>query len=222
MKKPSSSPAQRGRSAIADAVRKRGQSPYNLWIIRPPLDGEDIVVNSDPKMELVYLLEGDPQLDEIDYGPLRQAPVGDTKGPRRRPPAGPEHFANVVRAGVPGRVLWGGTRPPQTALLAPADLYLTFVDLDGQVMRIDNWRRIAAAIRRVRAFPTTALERQVMASLGQRAAMSVADVLEAAAAQPPAMVLGVIGLLLRRRLADSDADRRPWSMHTRIWARRPS
>lgn len=220
--KTSKSPAQKGRSAIADAVRRRGQSPYNLWIIRPPLQQQDIIVNSDPKMELVYLLEGDPTLEEIDYGPLRRAPDEERKAKRLSASEQPEHFADVVRSGVKGRVFWGGTQPPPPEMLAPSDLYLSIPDLDANVMRIDNWRRIVPAIRRVSAHPTDALERQMITLLSKGSKMSVADILSALIGHPPALVLGVVGILLRQRQLEGDLDQRLWSLHTRVWARRPA
>jgi hypothetical protein len=220
--KTSKSPAQKGRSAIADAVRRRGQSPYNLWIIRPPLQQQDIIVNSDPKMELVYLLEGDPRLEEIDYGPLRNAPDEERKPMRLTASKEPEHFADIVRSGVKGRVFWGGAQPPPPKMLAPSDLYLSIPDLDANVMRIDNWRRIAPTIRRVSAHPTAALERQVIKLLGAGTKMSLADIQSALIGHSPALVLGVVGILLRRRHLEGDVDQRLWSLHTRVWARRPA
>lgn len=220
MKKTFSSPAQRGRSRIADAVRQRGQSPYNLWVIRPALDSEDIIVNSDPKMELFYFLEGDPQLEEIDYGPLRQVPaVADIQPMRRVPPAGPEHFANVVRLGVRGRVLWGSAHLSRSESFPQTDCYVTLSDLDEHRLRVDNWRRIVPAIRRIRSHPTAAVERQALALLAKEATATVAFLLEAFPTHPPAIVFGVVGLLLRRRQVYADVDRRPWSLQTQVRAR---
>lgn len=222
MKKPSSSPAQRGRSRIADAVRRRGQSPYNLWVIRPPFDTQDVILNSDPKMELFYFLEGDPQLDEIDYGPLRQVPTADALSARHSPPAGPEHFANIVRSGTRGRVLWGSAHLRRPDSLAPTDSYVTLSDLDDHRLRVDNWRRIVPAIRRTRPHPTIAVERQILCLLGDDASKTVSAILEASPTNAPALIVGVIGLLLRQRKIDADLDRRPWSLHTKVHVRRSS
>ena len=64
-RKKGKNPVGERRNAIAAAIRVRGQSPHNIWIIRPPFDKEDILLNSDIAMELFYYLEGDPSFKEI-------------------------------------------------------------------------------------------------------------------------------------------------------------
>lgn len=212
-----STPAQRGRSRVADAVRQRGQSPYNLWLLRPPLDTQDVIVNSDPKMELFYFLEGDPSLDLIDYQPLRHSRVTAPVQGHKRIRSGPEHFADVISAGVSGRVFWGGASRARPNALAPSDRYVTLADLDAHRMRIDNWRRIVPAIRRIRAFPTMTVEREFLQQVGAYASLPVSAALSALDRHPPAMVLGVIGMLLRQRKLQADVERRPWSLHTQLF-----
>ncbi|KRD79742.1 hypothetical protein ASE43_02245 [Lysobacter sp. Root983] len=84
-------------------------------------------------------------------------------------------------------------------------------------MRIDNWRRIIPAIRRIRVFPTVAIERELVQQVGTSASLPVSAALSALDRHPPAMVLGVIGLLLRQRKLRADVERRPWSLHTQLF-----
>src|SRR5579859_7300671 len=70
-RKKGTTPAQARRNALADAIRARGESPYNIWVIRPPLEYEDILLTSDVAQELFYFLEGDHRFIHIRYPGLK-------------------------------------------------------------------------------------------------------------------------------------------------------
>lgn len=201
-----SSPAQQGRNRVADAVRKRGQSPYNLWLLQPPLWSDSILVNSDAKMELFYFLEGAPEIEEVDYAPLKE---GEKAGNSVQ--TGFEHFANILSSGVRRRVLWAGTSP--SALGCPEDLQITFSDLDANKMRVDNWRRVVPCIRRVKLHATSSLGRQLSEWIPRNGA-TLRQLLDAHSCVPQGVLLGAVGLLVRKRHWASDLDSAPWSLHT--------
>lgn len=204
----SRSPAQQGRNRVADAVRKRGQSPYNLWLLQPPLQSDSILVNSDAKMELFYFLEGATEVEEVDYTPLKE----DEKS-GNSVPGGFEHFANILSRGVRRKVLWTGAST--SALGRPEDLQIGFPDLDANKMRVDNWRRVIPCIRRVKLHETNSVERQLSEWFPRNGA-SLQQLLDAHGSVPQGVLLGVVGLLVRKRHWVSDLDSSPWSLHTRL------
>lgn len=204
----SSSPAQQGRNRVAEAVRKRGQSPYNLWLLQPPFQSDNILVNSDAKMELFYFLEGAPEVEEVDYTPLKE----DGKASNSLP-GGFEHFANILSNGVRQRVLWIGTSRPASS--RSEDLQVAFSDLDANKMRVDNWRRVIPCIRRVKFHETSSVERQLSEWIPRNGA-SLQQLVDAHGCVPQGVLLGTVGLLIRKRHWASDLDSAPWSLHTRL------
>lgn len=218
MNRKNSTPAHERRSSVANAVRKRGVSSYNLWLLTPPLEDVEVIASSDAEMELFYFLEGNPEIDYISYAPLEDSRWPDNSTVRRAE----RHFADIVRHGVHSRVIWCAGNTAQSASVAEADLYVTLAELDASSMRIDNWRRITGAIRRIRLYPTQTVERRVHGVLKIKDEFAVGDILKLCHDVPVAIVVGTIGLMLRKRQLLSDADIRPWSTHTMLSVRSSS
>lgn len=202
------SPAQKRREVLSQAIRARGESPYNIWLVRLPFDGDALCLTSDPAVELFYALEGDPRLAQIDYTPLRNTVL--------RPSSRHLEFARVVTTdGATERVFL--TRPVDTPVTSPEPgcVYYSLEDLDPLCIRIANWRHIVACIRRVRLHATAVLERRLWRRVPVEGTVSL-QTLRDEADEPAGLVYGAIGALLRRRELTSDCDIYPWSLHTQL------
>ena len=207
------------RNAVAAAIRERGQSPHNIWIIRPPFYKEDIHLNSDLAMELFYYLEGDPSFTDINYEVLRTPMGGDL--PRS---IFGRVFAHVTledgstRAVVP--CLESAPKVPESSA-GDSRYYVPLIRLDMAAQRIENWRRIIPCIRRVRLHSTAALERSIVIGLQSGQKRTIREVLGSFPGESPGLVLGALAIVLRQRQLASDLDARPWSLNTILWSCSP-
>lgn len=210
-KKRPPSPAREGRNKLAEAIRARGQSAYNIWIVRPPFDDQDILLNSDVALELFYYLEGDPRFVEIDYGALRADPS---------PSVNRRVFARARERN--GTVVDIELSFDQEAGRRGAGIAGEFVEvvnvgaLDAHAQRIENWRRIVPCIRRVRSHSTGLIAHLLLTSLKDGAARTIRQILAGLADHDTALVLGTLASSLRKRDLQADLDDKPWSMHTRV------
>ena len=183
------------RNAVAAAIRERGQSPHNIWIIRPPFYKEDIHLNSDLAMELFYYLEGDPSFTDINYEVLRTPMGGDL--PRS---IFGRVFAHVTledgstRAVVP--CLESAPKVPESSA-GDSRYYVPLIRLDMAAQRIENWRRIIPCIRRVRLHSTAALERSIVIGLQSGQKRTIREVLGSFPGESPGLVLGALAIVLR-------------------------
>lgn len=216
-RKERATPAQKQRNQLANAVRERGESPYNLWVVRPPFEAENLILSSDRALELFYWLEGNPELVELDYSPLRSPSAV-------RPWREALHFADV------------GTTDARWLSVYLDRGYLAGLDVDGRpgqlnvdnrhfvgtqalnadAQRISNWRRIVPCIRRIQTHPTRTIQVRITQHLGSDGTHSIRSVLNALSDTNEALVLGAIGTLLRVRRITSDCDVRPWSLNTML------
>lgn len=207
------------RNAVAAAIRARGQSPHNIWIIRPPFDKEDILLNSDIAMELFYYLEGEPSFKDINYQVLRTSVGSDLP-----PSIFGRVFAHVTlnngttRSVVP---CIEDTSEAAESSSAESRYSVTLATLDLAVQRTENWRRIIPCIRRVRSHSTATLERSIVIGFLPERKRSIREVLGSFSGEDPGLVLGALAIVLRQRLLESDLDIRPWSLNTMLWSCSP-
>jgi hypothetical protein len=215
-RKKGKNPVGERRNAIAAAIRVRGQSPHNIWIIRPPFDKEDILLNSDIAMELFYYLEGDPSFKDINYQVLR-TPVGSDLPPS----IFGRVFAQVtLDDGTARSVVPCIENASEVAQSSPGDLrhYVTLTTLDLALQRTENWRRIIPCIRRVRLHSTAKLERSIVIGFQPGRKRSIREVLGSFSGENPGLVLGALAIVLRQRQLSSDLDIKPWSLNTILWS----
>ncbi|MBU8977758.1 hypothetical protein JI752_016540 [Lysobacter sp. MMG2] len=205
------SPAQQQRAKLADVIRSRGESPYNIWLVRPPFEEEDLILSSDPAMELFYFLEGDARFTQIDYSPLRlglEDPLPQS--------VVPYHFASACMAqGERIEVFLALLESDGPSTSTATRWMVSLRELSAAPTRIANWRRIVPHIRRVHFHDTHGIERQILAVCTgkQRSVRQLMGLVEA----PAGLFYGALAALLRRRLLEGDCDTRPWSLNTLVW-----
>lgn len=217
-KKNHKTPAQARRNALSEAIKARGHSPYNIWVVRPPFEEEDLLLTSDMALELFYYLEGDSQYIDIEYPQLRAS--------CSEAPTSIADFVFALATDAQGHtttIKFSHTSPsksekvPEDELLPPSTRIVTLNDLNANVQRVENWGRIIPCIRRVRLLPMATLERVVVQSLRDGERKTIRQLLKAHSDEPPAKLLGAISLALRRRYLEADLDLKPWSLNTWVW-----
>ncbi|AIF48154.1 hypothetical protein [Dyella japonica] len=213
-------PAQAQRSKIAEAIRKRGDKGTNIWLVRPPFEQKDLILNSDPAFEAFYLLEGEPDFKDIRYLP-HWYEVQDVK--QAWQPSKP--FASVT-------TLAGGTLQVELAFdaaapkgdaareLAPVDGIVTvnLHVLNSHVQRVENWRRVVPCIRRVRVHSTRSVERQILIRLNSLKRSTLGKLQAEFSDVEVGIFYGAVATLLRRRDLCANLDTHPWSTHTLVWS----
>lgn len=207
-------PAGRRKASISAAIKQRGHSPYNIWLVRPPFETRDVVLNSDIALEVFYFLEGEPDFVDIRY-PI-SAPTGTGNDQKGR--LSDEPFALVVRrdgstASIAMRSQKAPFKPDDDA--SDSDVIEIGLEiLDQAQQRIENWRRIIPCIRRVSMHPIATLERLIAIQVKRLGTTTVADLIRILADHHKALVIGAAASVLRKREIASDADTRPWSPST--------
>ena len=211
--KKSSTPAQARRNSLAEVIRERGESPYNIWVARPPFDDDDVLLTSDSAFELFYYLEGDARFIQISYAPLQQI-----DGKRLANSDSALAFARVVDAEGQTREVFmsrmGKSGNGTVTTEETSAMVIGIPELDAYRQRIENWRRIVPCIRRVRRHPIATVERQLLLALRDGEQRSIRYLRNVLTPCPAALVVGAIATLLRRRELRSDCDSRPWSLNT--------
>jgi hypothetical protein len=200
-------PAQARRGDLAQAIKARSRSPYNIWVVRPPLDSKDLILESDPAMELFYFLEGDSRFADIRYS--RTDSETNREGSASRLFA---HATSVQRRET-GIFWWGAKDVPEAE---DGKVHVNLRDLDSFAQRIENWRRIVPCIRRVKLHPTGAIERLILLALRDGQARSIRQLVAQLGEPSQALTVGAIALLLRKRSVSGDVDERPWSLNTML------
>lgn len=212
-RKKAKSPLGARRNALAAAIRERGQSPHNIWVIRPPFEDEDVLLNSDVAMELFYFIEGEPSFVDIDYRALR-TPIGEDTTDS----IADREFARVTtKDGQSLKVVYSvdaaASESDDTATYR-----VTLSMLDKASQRTENWRRVIPCIRRIRTYPTATQERLILLGVQPGVRRTVREVLAKFANDHQAIVLGALATVLRRRELCSDLDNAPWSLNTQLWS----
>lgn len=209
-------PAQKRRNVLAEAIRLRGEAPFNIWVVRPPFDDKALILSSDAAMELFYFLEGEPRLTEVDYSPLRRTDQAGSASKEGR------EFAHArTGRGNEYQIFLSREIAPVADYRDPFDtsdgrIEIRLPHLDANTQRTENWRRIIPCIRRVRRHPISALELQILLRL-RRGPQTIRQLTRAfLEVESPALLYGAIACVLRKRQATSDCDTRPWSLNTLI------
>lgn len=212
-------PAQAQRNRVAAAIRARGERVSNIWLIRPPFETRDLILNSDPQFETFYLLEGEPAFAEIRYLPQWY----DVEAKQTESSFKELAVVTTLEGQELSVRLAFGTEPPKEraeGALKPVDgvIHVNLRVLDHHIQRIENWRRVIPCIRRVRLHGTAALERQIAVLLHTHGRSTLRSLQLRFADLDAGTFFGAVGILLRRRELLSDLDTRPWSLDTLVWS----
>ncbi len=212
-------PAQAARASIAAAIKARGDSAYNIWLVRPPFETRDLVLSSDPQAEAFYCVEGEPTFARIEYAPQWYQWHGCQP---KTPP--PHDFANVTTtrgAALTVRIAFGSVSSmgasSDSLVTGDSPISLTLETLNGYAQRIENWRRIISCVRRARLHGTAVLERRIALALPHGSCSTIRTVRHGLPDANDALFLAAVATLLRRREIRADVDTRPWSWNTRLW-----
>jgi hypothetical protein len=217
-KKINKTPAQTRRNALAEAIKARGHSPYNIWVVRPPFADEDLLLTSDIAFELFYYLEGDPRYVEIEYPGL--------KATYSEGPVSISDFMFAYAADSCGQIAQIKFSHTPASISESNEMYegeesptriVTLDELNSNVQRVENWRRIIPCIRRVKLLPMATLERVIVQSLRDGKHQTIRQILKAHSNESTAKLLGGIALALRHRYIEADLDTKPWSLNTWLW-----
>jgi len=209
--------AQTQRDALVDEVERRGRKTANIWLLREPSTGKDVVLVGDLRMEHFFATEGDPALDRAEYGPAPIA-AGDNvvkfdavvdlrdgrrecRQIRRRVPA--EHASEQASATEAAQRLGG-----RYVVVTPREL-------DAQRQRIQNWQRALPALNRCAHRPLELVEFEVLARVPPGRPATIGE-LCAALERDPALLVAATVRLVRKRALTSDMDSRPWGQNTRV------
>ncbi|WP_445143368.1 hypothetical protein [Dyella sp. Tek66A03] len=213
-------PAQAQRSKLMVAIRARGEQGTNIWVVRPPFQSKDLILNSDPQFEAFYLLEGEPSFREVNY--LPQWYEVQAEGLPWQPT---KPFAVVTTLdGHELRVDLAFDSPsPAGGFAAPIapNVGIVVVNLhvlNKYIQRVENWRRVIPCIRRARLHGTAAIERQILVMLHRVERATLRSLYANFGDDNAGIFFGAIAMLLRKRELCSDLDTRPWSMHTCVWS----
>ena len=211
-------PAKNRRNSIAAAIRERGGSLYNIWLIRPSFDDEDVILSSDLAMELLYFIEGEPAFAQIDYSPLRLPTEEGATRISGRPFAKvttseERHLTVVFQPATDDSV---ASAPKNGSEADAKSIVISMADLDAKAQRIENWRRVVPCIRRVRSHPTAMLERRILQRLRHGEQRPLRWLQGQFNSENRGLLFGAIAILLRKRELTSDLDAKPWSLNTLV------
>lgn len=217
MPKCTKSLAQTRRDKLIDRVERRGRRTANIWLLKQPLTGRDLVLVGDIRMEHFFFMEGDPAVDRVEYEPSSvdtaeasisfDCVVDYRDGHRechqvRHAPLQENSPAQKHGAAAAKRL--GGTH-----------VVVTTKDLDSQRQRIHNWQRAIAALNRCNRRPLELIELEILTYVESDRSTTIGQLCEALE-RDPALVVAATVRLLRKRTLSSDMDQKPWSRHTRI------
>ncbi|MGH8113095.1 MAG: hypothetical protein ACREPL_14435 [Rhodanobacteraceae bacterium] len=212
-------PAQAQREKLGAAIRQRGRSPYNLWLVRPPFEARDLILASDLEFEAFYYVEGEPGFADIRYLPQWYAIEGGEL-PRSRS----QEFAAVTTTDgrkVTVQLNFSETPARCSAAVVPVSTHgvvrINLQTLDDHTQRVENWRRVVPCIRRTCRHPTSGLQRQIAIVVGADGKKSLRTVRNQFSDVDAGLFWGAVATILRRRELASDLDSRPWSLNTLVW-----
>lgn len=204
------SPQRRARSAYAEALRVRGSSEYNLWLVRPPFapPSPQLVLCSDIEYESYLYLEGEPRLTSIDYSPLRDTGVVPRRGSRL--------FA--IGTTVGGSRVAVDLDPEGVGGWKDSSLTISLELLNQATSRTRSWRALLATINRCRGRELTPEILRCRRLIEAKTHVTVTDVLTRIDAEVP-LVLGALATMLRHREICNDVDSTLWGPGTLLWRR---
>lgn len=207
--------AQSQRDALMETVGRRGRKTANVWLLKEPLTGKDVVVVGDLRMEHFFAIEGDPEVAKAVYNPK---PVEVTDQSVQFDAVidfrdGHRECRQVRRAvvveDVPESVAMAAER------LGGRHVVVTPRDLDVHRQRVQNWQRALAAVSRCGHRSLELLEFEILALVGPGQSTTIGDLCEALT-QDPALLVAATVRLVRKHALSSDLDHKPWSRNTRI------
>ena len=209
--------AQSRRDALMETVGRRGRKTANIWLLKEPLTGKDVVVVGDLRMEHFFATEGDPEVANVVYDPqpvevadqsVQFDAVVDFQDGHRE-------CRNVRRtaAGDVSEETSSTTLAAQR--LGARHVVVTTRELDAHRQRVQNWQRALAALNRCRHRPLELLEFEILTHMGPGGATTIGDLCQALV-QDPALLVAATVRLVRKRALSSDMDHKPWSRSTRI------
>lgn len=209
--------AQTQRDGLIDAVERRGRKTANIWLLREPITGNDLVLVGDLRMEHFFATEGDPKVTKAVYTP--QPADGEGR---------PVQFDAVVDfcdgrrecRHVRRAVTEEESAPATPANIAAKSLggryiVVTTRELDTHRQRVQNWQRALAALNRCSHRPLELVEFEILARVDPNHPTTLGELCEALTQDPALLVAATVRLLRKRTLA-SDLDDKPWSRNTRI------
>jgi hypothetical protein len=215
-------PAQAQRGKLTAAIRTRGERPYNIWLIRPPFESRDLILNSDPQFEAFYVLEGESSFSDIRY-----LPQWYNSEDREQPSSGAREFARVTTTDKQELSIYlsFGREPRKGSTAEMAQIggviNIDMLVLNHYIQRVENWRRVIPCIRRVRLHATSSIERQIAILLHGMGRTPLRNLAARFSNLDAALVYGAVAILLRRRELLSDLDTRVWSLDTLLWNAEP-
>jgi len=211
MSKRSKSLAQSHRDALMETVGQRGRKTANVWLLKEPLTGRDVVVVGDLQMEHFYALEGDPEVANAAYDPepvrsVQFDAIVDFRDGKRE-------CRHVRRAAMVEDV--PGSNALAAERLGGRHVVVTTRELDVHRQRVQNWQRALAALNRCRHRPLELVEFEVLTHVGPGRPVTIGDLCEALT-QDPALVVAATVRLVRKRALSSDMDFKPLNRNTRV------
>ncbi|MDG2538731.1 hypothetical protein P5Y53_13735 [Dyella jiangningensis] len=211
-------PAQTQRSEVAAAIRARGERGSNIWLVRPPFESRDLVLNSDLQFEAFYLIEGEPAFEDIRYLPqwYEAEDSCHASGSSKELAV----VTNLDRQEHAIHLVFGTESSATGGALTAVNgaIHITVRTLDSHIQRVENWRRIIPCIRRVRLHATAAIERQIVVVVHRQQRMSLRELQGLFLSLESGIFFGSVAILLRRRELCADLDTHPWSLNTQVWS----
>lgn len=203
-----------------------GSKHSNIWTVRSFHSSEMIVLIGDLRIEHYYFCEGDPEVEDADYGPAPMKVTYDGASHEIRFDAvvtlrDGKKECRDVRPKKRSREIVSDLAALQLRLLAAASVTANYVEicpdvLDASRQRILNWSRAIAAFQRCRHRPLQLLEHIVIARLSDGEAACIGELI-LSMQEPPALIVAAVVSLLRKRALVSDLDSRTWSKHSKVW-----
>jgi hypothetical protein len=198
----------------------------NIWVVHT-FDGRRVVLLKDLNFDHFFFTEGDPNVRSADYDP----PLCDVEVDGQlfqikfdalvKFENGSIHSRHVRQISLKGARL-EASRLMSACQAAARSLGATYeevtaADLDSAHQRIINWFRVLAAYSRCRHRSLAVLEHVIMARIDHAHEITIAQLLHWLPEEQPALVLGALASVLRKRVVCSDLDTETWGMHSRLW-----
>lgn len=209
--------AQTQRDALIDAVDRRGRKTANIWLLREPSTGKDVVLVGDLRMEHFFATEGDPTVDRAEY---ESAPVEAGEATVKFDAVvdfrdGHRECRQVQRVALPEDAPELAPTRAAAQRLGGRYVVVTTRELDAQRQRIQNWQRALPALNRCAHRPLELVEFEVLARISAGKPSTIGE-LCAALERDPALLVAATVRLMRKRALASDMDCKPWGRDTRI------
>lgn len=209
------SPRQAQRDRVSSSIEARGETAKNIWLVRPPFSGRDLVLSSDLQRQAFYFIEGEHSFVRIDYANPWWA---GSSVPVRR--GAPPHFASAITNEGARREIYldfGKTTSATAGHSAHSErIDISDHTLKANAQRVENWPRIIACIRRLHVGISPVVERRVLFEFTTNRVLTIRELAYRLPDVNPAVLRGTVCALLRKREIASDLDTAPWSMSTKL------